>query len=674
LQRAFLRSLVPGFAAAIAVASIDSVTGFIATGSRFDSISYSAAAAGLVAAATLLVYLAVRWLLVAPIARRAPEQAASVATATGVGVFLITLEIPLPGSPVSTLFEMILRVGVAGAVGAGAIALDLAGSRAASYPVSRGVGRAAPLVLPPALVVAWIGLVGLGDVTSARFYLLFAALLIVAALFVHVAMSLSQRRWQAAVCAIFGAYLAAGAVGALMVAGGPQLSAPRAQTAPHKVRRVILLTVDTLRRDAVSAFGSTTVNTPGIDRLAGDGVVFHDAMAASSWTLPSFASMFTGLTARDHGVVRFNAVLADTVVTLAERFQDAGYETQALVANMILAPHRGFAQGFDNYQLTVDPFAPVCIGDYLASRLQDEPLRSETATGDLTDSAIAFMKSHRDEDFFLWVHYLDPHLRYSPPVEFVERMNVHDEMGFVLENTASKRPSVDLVGDPAHRVWVRSLYDAEARYVDTEIGRLLDWTRESGLYDETLIVFGVDHGEEFWEHDGFEHGHTLYNELLGVPLIIKTPGNAARGEVDNTVAVYDVAPTVLELCELPALDAPTAVSLVPYLAGGRADGRSRPIFASGTLWSSNFESVTFEGWKFIRSTTTGREQLFNLVDDPSELHNVVLDQPAVAARARALLDTHAQNAVAFRQSRGISNQSFQLDDEDIEMLRTLGYM
>ncbi|MDH5627329.1 MAG: hypothetical protein OEY69_03445, partial [Candidatus Krumholzibacteria bacterium] len=159
MQRAFLRSLVPGFAAAIAVASIDSVTGFIATGSRFDSISYSAAAAGLVAAATLLVYLAVRWLLVAPIARRAPEQAASVATATGVGVFLITLEIPLPGSPVSTLFEMILRVGVAGAVGAGAIALDLAGSRAASYPVSRGVGRAAPLVLPPALVVAWIGLV-----------------------------------------------------------------------------------------------------------------------------------------------------------------------------------------------------------------------------------------------------------------------------------------------------------------------------------------------------------------------------------------------------------------------------------------------------------------------------------------------------------------------------------
>lgn len=679
MYQRFYRSLFPGFAAGIIVASIDTVAGFIAVNSRFGSVPFSAAAAGLVALLTLVVYLLVRWLFVGPLARRAPEPVVSIATATGVGAFMVILDVPLPETPVSTLFELALKVSVAGALGAGAIALGVASAREASAPVSRLVCRTLPFVLPLALVIAWVGFVRLGDVTSVRFYLLFALLLVWTALSARVVASLRPEHWQAAVAAVFAAYLAAGAAGTLSLAAAPVPTATPAQAAvqaqsePHKIRRVILLSVDTLRRDAVSAFGSTTVNTPGIDRLAGDGVVFRNTFAASSWTLPSFASIFTGLTSRSHGVVRNNATLADTVVTLAERFRDAGYETHALVTNMILTPHRGFAQGFNHYQMAVDKVPPDCIGDYLAMCVRREPLKSDSATRDLTDCAIEFLQSNRDRDFFLWVHYLDPHLRYSPPIEFVERSNVHDEMGYLLENTTSKRPSVDLFGDLSRRVWARSLYDAEVRYVDREITRLLDWLRDAGIYDDALIVFAVDHGEEFWEHDGFEHGHTLYNELIGVPLIVKAPGTSA-GTIDSQVAVYDVAPTVLELCGLPGLDAPEAVSLVPYLAGGAPANGGRPIFASGTLWSTNFESVVFDGWKFIRSTTTGLERLFNLDTDPQERANLVLAHPAVAARARTLLDEHVQDANAFRMTRGITNQVFELDEEEIERLKTLGYL
>lgn len=672
----FVHSVVAGCIAGLSVAAIDGATGFVAAGSRFETLPFAAASAGLVALLVLAVFLAVRWLVVAPLAhgRTAGAEPLSVATAMGVGAAFLAYDIAPPHSTVSLLLEVLVDGVLGAAVGVGAHALATIDTRQPEMTRSRLVGRSLPFVMPLALAGAWFAFVRVDDITSVTFALTIVTLLAAVALAAWLAASLSPRRWARCVAAIFVIVAAGGIAGTVLIGKEGSLVVFKGKKVRGDVNRVVMLTVDTLRRDALSCYSSTTVSTPNIDRIAARGVTFTNVVASSSWTLPTFASMMTGLTTRGHGVSLSISALPDTVVTLAERFRAAGYTTHALVANGILAPHRGFAQGFERYYLPVNPTRRVSIGEALAARFRHEPITSETATEDVTNAAIAWTRRHRDQDFFLWVHYQDPHLPYTPPDAFVERMGIHDEMGMALDIRSATRPTMDLFGDPSRRVWARSLYDGEVRYVDAEIGRFLDALEESGIYDDALVVFGVDHGEEFWDHDGFEHGHTLYTELIDVPLIVKSPGSREARVVAETVANYDVAPTVLELCGLSPVEAPNAISLIRYLAGAAPAARARPIFSGGTLFRSNFECVVYDGWKYIRSATTGREELFRLPDDPLERNSLTHEHPDVVQRMKKLLDEHARSAEVFRSSRGISNPEIELDAEEIERLRTLGYL
>lgn len=678
MVRRFFQSLVPGCVAGLSVAAIDGTAGFIAAGSRFRDVPFTAASTGLVALLVLAAFVLVRWLLVTPLARRIAADTAplSIGSAMGVAAAFVVYDVDLPRWNVSGLFGLLVNAALGAAVGAGAYALAIIDARKRSMSALRYAGRALPFAMPLALAGAWFAFVRVDDVTSVRLVLI--VVLLLAAVFVaaRVAARITPMRWAWCVMITFGAVVASGIAGAALVGRDAPfvLSESRGRKVRGNVSRVVMLTVDTLRRDALSCYGSTTVATPNIDRIAARGVMFTNAVASSSWTVPSFASMMTGLTTRAHGMAVSTAALPDTLITLAERFRASGYITHALVANGILAPHRGFAQGFERYYLPSDRRRPVSIGEALASPFRRAPLAAETSTDDVTDAAIAWTRRNQNRDFFLWVHYLDPHLPYAPPESFVERMNVHDEMGFALDITSAMRPTMDLFGDPARQAWARSLYDGEVRHVDAEIGRLIDALEEMGIYDDALLVFGVDHGEEFWDHDGFEHGHTLYTELIGVPLIFKPPGSRAPRVVAETVAIYDVAPTVLELCDLPALRTPRAISLSGYLTGVAPRAGARPVFASGTLFRSNFECVVFDGWKYIRSATTGREELFRLSDDPLERNSLVLDQPDVVRRGRQLIDEHARSTEAFRAARGISNPEIKLDAEEIERLRSLGYL
>jgi hypothetical protein len=672
--RRILHSLVTAGAAGQCVASIDAASGFVAAGSRFHSPAFSAACVGLVALLALIVFLAARWVIVAPlVGRERDDHALSIGAAMGVAAFLVAYDVDAPHVSASGLFNVLITLALGAAVGVGAHALAVIDHRQPAATLSRVVGRALPFALPLALVAAWIGFVRVDDVASMPFALVVAALIAGVVVVFRVARALSPRRWRSAVVGLHVSIVLLGLAGTVAIGSHGSLRAGAGKRKRGDVRQVIMLTVDTLRRDAVSCYGSTTVSTPHIDRIAAAGCLFRNVTSSSSWTLPAFASMMTGLTARGHGVVVSTAALPDTVVTLAERFRRAGYATYAFVANGILAPHRGFAQGFDRYHLRHLPEPPVCIGELLAGRFVHQPLADATSR-DVTDAAIAFVQARRQQDFFLWVHYLDPHLPYTPPAEFVERMNVHDQMGLSIDITSATRPSMDLFGDPSRRVWARSLYDAEVRYVDAEIGRLLDVLKETGIYDRALLVFAVDHGEEFWDHDGFEHGHTLYQELVGVPLIVKPPGPYERRVVDDPVAICDVASTVLDICGLPPLDSPWAVSLSGYIGGKGPRPGPRAIFSGGTLFRSNFESVVFDGWKYIRSATTGRDWLFRLGDDPMERTSLHVEYPDVVARGRRLIDDQAREAEAFRLRRGISNPSIKLDALEIERLRALGYL
>jgi arylsulfatase A-like enzyme len=198
--------------------------------------------------------------------------------------------------------------------------------------------------------------------------------------------------------------------------------------------------------------------------------------------------------------------------------------------------------------------------------------------------------------------------------------------------------------------------------------------KSSGIYDDALIVFAVDHGEEFWDHDGFEHGHTLYQELVGVPMMFKLPGGHSAHVVDDPVSGYDVTPTILDLCGLPPVDTPTGISIADVLHGKTAHLPARPLFSGGTLFHSHLECVVFDGWKYIRSETTGLDMLFKLADDPGERTSLVVAYPAIVARGRALLDEHERAMEAYRQDHGISNPTVRMDEEELQRLRTLGYL
>lgn len=672
-----LRSLVIACVGALVAASIDGVVGLVASGNRFASPSTAVVAVAAVALLAFLVTLAVRWLVLAPIFRHADAEALSVAGAMAVVALIVAYDVGARHTGIVRLLAWGLDVVLAVATAIGWYAIATNDHERARSSLARVTGRALAFVMPLSLVAAWVIFGPINDVTSIGAVITLVVLAVAVGATLLVVQLASSRAWSVAAIAVFGVLVAFGLAEGVSLRDGN----PGAVTAAHargagKVQHVIFLTVDTLRRDALSCYGSTTVRTPNIDRIAAHGSLFRRATSSSSWTIPAFATMMTGLPAYGHGMVDAETVLPDTVVTLAERFRAAGYQTAAIVANGFLAPHRGFAQGFDRYDLRNVRLNPVSVGDAMVARFERHPIEEKTATRDVTGLAIDWASRHRDEDFFLWVHYLDPHLPYEPPKEYVERMNLHDTLGYALGINSMVRPTNDLFGTPGERAWVRSLYEGEVRYVDAQIGRLLAALEKQGIYDDALLVFGVDHGEEFWDHDGFEHGHELYEELIGVPLIIKTPRQATARVSNDEVSLCDIAPTVLDLCGLAPVETPEGVSLAPYLDGRSAVAADpkRPLFSGATLFRSNWQSVTFGGWKYIRSTTTGQEMLFRLADDPGERTSVAITHPDVVARGRQLLDEHERAMEAFRADHGISNDRLEMDQDELERLRSLGYL
>lgn len=672
----FLQSIVIGCVGALSAAGIDAVTGLAASPTRFSSPSFEVLTVAMAAVLALLVFLAARWLLVAPLARRARDpHALSVATAMGVVALFVAHDARSPHAQLSGMMDWALNLTLAFAMGVGWYALATHESRSNEVTAQRIVGRTLAFAMPLATLTAWLAFIAVNDTTSVPSYILYVLLAGAIFLIARFVRSASSRSWGLAAVAVYGLVVLLGLTGFIVSTRGRVISVATANARTgDKPKHVIFLTVDTLRRDSVSCYGSTTVSTPNIDAIAAQAFRCTNVTASSSWTEPSFSSMLTGLPTDAHRVTTAAAVLPDTITTLAERFHQAGYQTAAFVANGMLAPHRGFAQGFDRYDVRSIIPVPVNVGEILAAHFDRKEIEDATATLDVTNLAVAWSRAHRHQDFFLWLHYFDPHLPYKPPRRFVQHMDIDDKMGYSLDITSLARPTMDLFGTPEERAWARSLYDADVRFVDSQIGRFVASLKSSGIYDDALIVFAVDHGEEFWDHDGFEHGHTLYQELVGVPLMFKLPGAHTGHVVDDPVSGYDVTPTILDLCGLPPVDTPTGISIASVLHGRAAHLPERPLFSGGTLFHSHLESVVFEGWKYIRSETTGLDMLFKLADDPGERTSLVVAYPAIVARGRALLDEHERAMEAYRQDHGISNPTVRMDEEELQRLRTLGYL
>lgn len=356
---------------------------------------------------------------------------------------------------------------------------------------------------------------------------------------------------------------------------------------------VLLVTIDTLRADHVGSYGALGVATPNLDRVAVQGVRFDQAIAPAPITLPSHASLFTALYPPTHGV-RHNGVyvLGERFVTLAERYREAGYQTGAVVGAIVLSGRFGIGQGFTHYD--------DAIGG-AGSSLSGYPERDAAA---VTDRALAWLDA-TPGPFFLWVHYYDPHARYSPPephaTEFADRP-----------------------------------YDGEIAHVDVQLGRLLRAVRQHSEV-EPLIALTSDHGEGLGEHGERTHSVLLYDSVLRIPLVMSGPGLPAGRSVDEVASLVDVAPTLLALSALPPIAGAQGRDLRVHL--DETPGAAEP----GWAYAESLVAHLTMGWSPLHAIRTAshlyvrapRPELFDALRDPGQLTNLLPDAEGSAPVALA---------------------------------------
>jgi len=436
----------------------------------------------------------------------------------------------------------------------------------------------------------------------------------------------------------------------------------------ERPRHVVLLTVDTLRADAIGSRPGEPSSTPNIDRLAVDSMVFDNARSPAPWTKPAVVSILTGLSPVVHQIMRGPTLVPDQLVTLPELLQGAGYRTGAVGENPFLHARYNFDQGFERYRMF-----PKMLGRSFGGRLVRYLGTAYPSTADLTDMAVEWVQTHVDDPFFLWLHYFDPHPPYAPPAEYLPRTGPAS-MGNSFGDTSGVRAGAVKL-DAAEREWVEELYMGEVRYVDDNVGRFLDYLKSSGLYNDALIIFSSDHGEEFWEHGGFEHGHSLYDEVIGVPLMVKLPGLRAAGHQQANVSTESILPTTLDLLDIEVGDAAFSAATLSW--AWQADGivPMTPTISTGLRYFEDRISVEWGPMKNIHWLVSGNNELYDLDDDPGEKISLARENPELITEARRLIASHEVLSLQIRRLLGLpTTVEGVLDPAVLEQLRALGYI
>ena len=397
-------------------------------------------------------------------------------------------------------------------------------------------------------------------------------------------------------------------------------AAPALKSGQARGANVLLVTIDTLRKDRVGAFGSGRGLTPNIDRVAAQGIRYTNAFSHVPMTLPAHSSILTGLTPRHHGIHNNTTFrLDERIPTLATLLKSAGYRTGAFVGAFVLDARFGLNRGFDEYDDRIGHNERTSF--QLAKRLGQDVVQS---AGDwILQPAESDPNARRP--WFAWVHLFDPHAPYQAP-------DAHAGL---------------------------TAYDAEVAYADAMLGRFLDRLRAAHALDRTLVVVTADHGESLGEHGETTHGLFAYNATIAVPLILHGTGVRA-GAVDAPVAHVDIAPTILDLAGVPA--------------PGTLDGRSlvQPPPSDRPLYFEALDAALTRGWAPLTGVVQNSSkyidlpdpELYDLVDDPGERRNRAAVDPRAAVLKNILRLTSGDERTADRAP---------VDAEAAGRLRALGY-
>jgi arylsulfatase A-like enzyme len=376
---------------------------------------------------------------------------------------------------------------------------------------------------------------------------------------------------------------------------------------PPDAPNVLLVIIDTLRFDKLGCYGNKLGLTPNIDALAKSGALFEQAISQAPWTLPSIASLYTSSYPERHGAGGYLGQqftpLNDTVHPIAEILRDRGFDTAGIANVFFLSPTFHMDRGFENYDF-IRPF----------NNLNE---RRATAT---TDAAIAKLKEKKDRTFFLMVHYVDPHMTYDPPAKFREKFampmdRVPDPnlFGKATDMRDLRTGRRSMASVPVERL--ERLYNGEIAYTDEQVGRLLAEVKALDLDKNTLVILTADHGEEFNDHGALEHGHSMYEEQLHVPLIMRYTSVIEPRRIGAVVRHIDVAPTILELAGLDPEPTFVGKSLAALLS---KPGKDRPVFSQRNLWGPPLAGYRDEGYKVIQRLDDKKYEMYHLTVDPAE--------------------------------------------------------
>ena len=403
---------------------------------------------------------------------------------------------------------------------------------------------------------------------------------------------------------------------------------------------VVLIVIDTLRADHVSALGYELNTTPRLERLAERSAVFEQAVSHSPWTRTSMASLISGLQPSTSVQLCSDSsgancsVVPRSVTTLAETLAGQGYDCRGVAANVNVEAAFGFGQGFGEY-VSLPP--------------------DTRSTEAVTDQALEWLgEFDAERPFFLYAHYLDPHSPYEPPPGFRREFRT------------------DAYDVGPHSAQLQSKYDAEIAAVDASLGRLLGELDELGLAGRTALVTVSDHGEEFNDHGGWNHGYTMYDELLRVPLLLTLPGVTDGGlRVGEQVRLIDVMPTVLDYVGVSASAELHGSSLLPSLRTGVWEERS----ALSEMGNTTVTSLREPPWKLLHDEESGTNRLFDIVADPRERTDLASEHPdVVAAMLESMRELRARARADGEQYPRDDLEDLELTEEQLEMMRALGYI
>jgi arylsulfatase A-like enzyme/Flp pilus assembly protein TadD len=398
----------------------------------------------------------------------------------------------------------------------------------------------------------------------------------------------------------------------------------------HKeICNVVLISIDTCRADYLSCYGYPRQTTSNIDAFASESTVFENVISPVPKTLPAHGSMLTGTIPPYHGVHdNIGYQLDQSNITLAEILKQNGFTTGGIISALVMDSRLGIDQGFDTYndRFEEERKTPGDIG---------ERFGAETSR-----FALTWIQQHKNEKFFLFLHYFDPHSDYVPPEPFATK-------------------------------FADNLYAGEIAYTDYCIGLVLSKLKELGLYESTLIVITSDHGEMCHEHKEPTHGYFIYQSAIKVPLIFRLPGKAKARRIKGVVGLIDIVPTI---CSLLGIKMPSVVhgmDLSAFIKGHKSKVQDRHIFCESLLATkyngNSLLGVVTDRWKYIQTT---RPELYNLVKDPHETNNLINELPYQGRILQDRLKQILERAVHKNELNG----KMELDNESREQLESLGYV